>query len=51
MDIRKDASNQYFSVQPARRPITPAGAGQAEVASILKFNISYAAFASILAEK
>ncbi|UZD22607.1 hypothetical protein PBT90_04130 [Algoriphagus halophytocola] len=51
MDIRNDASNQYFSAQQTRSPKTPSGAGQAEVASNLKFNISYAAFAYLLAEK
>ncbi|UZD24058.1 hypothetical protein PBT90_11750 [Algoriphagus halophytocola] len=51
MDIRNDASNQYFAAQSAKRPKTPAGAEQAEVASILKFNLSYEAFASLLAEK
>ena len=34
-----------------RRPKTPAVAGQAEVASILKFNISYFDFATFLVEK
>ncbi|SFT99211.1 hypothetical protein SAMN04489724_3232 [Algoriphagus locisalis] len=34
MDIRNDASNQYFFAHPVRRPMT-------EVASMLKFNISY----------
>ncbi|WP_339867152.1 hypothetical protein [uncultured Algoriphagus sp.] len=34
-----------------RRPKTPAVAGQAEVASNLKFNRSYIAFATLLVEK
>ncbi|SFT40933.1 hypothetical protein SAMN04489724_0631 [Algoriphagus locisalis] len=44
MDIRNDASNQYFFAHLVRRPKT-------EVASILKFNICYIALASLLAEK
>ncbi|SFT36148.1 hypothetical protein SAMN04489724_0407 [Algoriphagus locisalis] len=40
MDIRNDGNSECSSAQLARRPMTPALAGQAEVASILTVKIS-----------
>ncbi|UZD23690.1 hypothetical protein PBT90_09840 [Algoriphagus halophytocola] len=48
MDIRNDASNYYLFAQLVRRLKTPAVAGQAEVASILKFSIPYFTLGSLL---
>ncbi|WP_339868136.1 hypothetical protein [uncultured Algoriphagus sp.] len=51
MYTRNDASHLRFFAYQAGRPMTPALAGQAEVASTLMFNISYIAFATLLVEK
>ncbi|UZD22598.1 hypothetical protein PBT90_04085 [Algoriphagus halophytocola] len=48
MDIRNDASSQYLFAQLVRRPKTSAVVVQTEVASILKFIISYITLASLL---
>ncbi len=51
MIVRKDASQLRIFTYLVGRPMTPALAGQAEAASILRFNISFFAFDSILAQK
>ncbi|MFC5623427.1 hypothetical protein [Algoriphagus winogradskyi] len=51
MIIRNDASHLRFFAYQVGRPMTPAVAGQAEVASIFKYNRSYIAFDTLLVEK
>jgi hypothetical protein len=50
MIICKDANHLGFFAYLGGRPMTPALAGQAEAASILKFNISIVDFDSILGQ-
>ncbi|MFC5624384.1 hypothetical protein [Algoriphagus winogradskyi] len=51
MSIRKDASHLSFFVYLVGRSVTPTLAGQAEVASILKSNLCFFAFDTILNQK
>ncbi|WP_339863768.1 hypothetical protein [uncultured Algoriphagus sp.] len=51
MCIHNGASHHKFFAYQIERRMTPALAGQAEVASNLKSNRSYIAFATLLVEK